>query len=156
MKLTPYKELTLREVIRMIEVEKLEGYDFTMNMISIFSKKSVKELEELPIEELKTLIDLFNNMETNFDIDRNMVVGGKTWYFNFRNEELDTITLKAIKNNDYLTIFRHYFVIKEPVSNDFYLDNFTMNEVMIYLEHFQLYREELMKILPELFEKTID
>jgi hypothetical protein len=152
-----YKNLTLRDIIRMIEVENLEGYDFTMNMVSIFSGKSVKEIEELPGEELKNLIILFNNMETSFDIDREMFVDGKSWYFNFRNEELDTKTLIAIKNKDYLTIFKHYFVIKEDVSNDFYLDNFTMNEVMILLEHFTIYREELMKILPDIFdEKTND
>ncbi|CAB5187384.1 hypothetical protein UFOVP163_39 [uncultured Caudovirales phage] len=152
-----YKNLTLRDIIRMIEVEKLEGYDFTMNMISIFSGKSVKEIEELPGEELKNLIILFNNMETSFDIDREMFVDGKSWFFNFRNEDLDTKTLIAIKNKDYLTIFKHYFVIKEKVSDDFYLDNFTMNEVMILLEHFTIYREELMKILPDIFdEKTND
>lgn len=152
-----YKNLTLRDIIRMIEVEKLEGYDFTMNMVSIFSGKSIKEIEELPGEELKNLIILFNNMETTFDIDREMFVDGKPWYFNFRNEDLDTKTLIAIKNKDYLTIFKHYFVIKEEVSNDFYLDNFTMNEVMILLEHFTIYREELMKILPDIFdEKTND
>lgn len=152
-----YKNLTLRDIIRMIEVEKLEGYDFTMNMISIFSGKSVKEIEELPGEELKNLIILFNNMETSFDIDREMFVDGKSWYFNFRNEDLDTKTLIAIKNKDYLTIFKHYFILKEEVSNDFYLDNFTMNEVMILLEHFTIYREELMKILPDIFdEKTND
>jgi hypothetical protein len=152
-----YKNLTLRDIIRMIEVEKLEGYDFTMNMISIFSGKSVKEIEELPGEELKNLIILFNNMETSFDIDREMFVDGKSWFFNFRNEDLDTKTLIAIKNKDYLTIFKHYFILKEEVSNDFYLDNFTMNEVMILLEHFTIYREELMKILPDIFdEKTND
>ena len=152
-----YKNLSLRDIIRMIEVEKLEGYDFTMNMMSIFSGKSIKEIEELPGEELKNLIILFNNMETSFDIDREMFVDGKSWYFNFRNEELDTKTLIAIKNKDYLNIFKHYFVIKEEVSNDFYLDNFTMNEVMILLEHFTIYREELMKIIPDIFdEKTND
>ena len=152
-----YKNLSLRDIIRMIEVEKLEGYDFTMNMMSIFSGKSIKEIEELPGEELKNLIILFNNMETSFDIDREMFVVGKSWYFNFRNEELDTKTLIAIKNKDYLNIFKHYFVIKEEVSNDFYLDNFTMNEVMILLEHFTIYREELMKIIPDIFdEKTND
>ena len=128
-----------------------------MNMMSIFSGKSIKEIEELPGEELKNLIILFNNMETSFDIDREMFVDGKSWYFNFRNEELDTKTLIAIKNKDYLNIFKHYFVIKEEVSNDFYLDNFTMNEVMILLEHFTIYREELMKIIPDIFdEKTND
>lgn len=152
-----YKNLSLRDIIRMIEVEKLEGYDFTMNMVSIFSGKSIKEIEELSGEELKNLIILFNNMETSFDIDREMFVDGKPWYFNFRNEDLDTKTLIAIKNKDYLTIFKHYFVLKEEVSNDFYLDNFTMNEVMILLEHFTIYREELMKILPDIFdEKTND
>jgi hypothetical protein len=152
-----YKNLTLRDIIRMIEVEKLEGYDFTINMLSIFSGKSVKDIEELPGEELKNLIILFNNMETSFDIDREMFVDGKSWYFNFRNEDLDTKTLIAIKNKDYLTIFKHYFVLKEEVSDDFYLDNFTMNEVMILLEHFTIYREELMKILPDIFdEKTND
>ncbi len=150
MELTKYKDLTLREILKMIEIEKLEGYDFQVSMISLFTKKSVEELEKLEYEELKKLFILFNEMDISFDIDREMIVGGKTWYFNFRNEDLDTKTLKAMKNLDYLTVFKHYFKFREPVSDDFYLDNFTMNEVMIYLEHFDLYRTELLEILPEL------
>ncbi|CAB5208327.1 hypothetical protein UFOVP182_10 [uncultured Caudovirales phage] len=156
-KLKDYQALTLDNLIHLMDIEENpDNYEIpVLEKVAIFSNTTVEDLEEYDIEKLKKLVKLFSNKKPNFEINRDMEIDGKMIYFRFRNEDLPAKTILDMKKMRLLEIVKYYFVAKdEELSDDWYLKNITLNEIMFLLEHYDLYRQEILKIIPEMLKNN--
>lgn len=156
-KIKDYQTLTLGELIKIMDIEENpDKYEMpVLEKLAIFCDTTVEKLEEYEFEKLKKLVKLFTNKKANFEMKRDMTIDGKLIYFRFRNEDLPTKTILDMKNMRILEVIKYYFVAKdEELSNEWYLKNITLNEVMFLLEHYDLYRKEILSIVPELLKNN--
>lgn len=149
--------LTLNEILKLSDIEKNpDKYELPiLEMLAIYCNTTVSELEKYEIEKLKKLVNLFNKRKVKFEICRDMVIDNKLIYFRFRNDDLTTKTIIDMKKMNLLEVIKHYFYSEEEtLSNEWYLENITLNEIMLLIEHYNLYRNEVMKIIPEMLKNN--
>jgi hypothetical protein len=156
-KIKDYQTLTLGELIKIMDIEENpDKYEMpVLEKVAIFCNTTVSDLEEYDFEKLKKLVKLFSTKKPNFEINRDMEIDGRLIYFRFRNEDLPTKTILDMKKMRILEVVKYYFVAKdEELSDEWYLKNITLNEVMFLLEHYDLYRQEILKIVPEMLKNN--
>ena len=151
------QDLTLRNVISLLEIENNpDNYEIPiLDTLAIYCDTTVEELEKYEITKLKKLVNLFNKRKVKFIIHRDMVIDGKLIYFRFRNDDLTTKSVLDMKKMNILEVMKHYFYSETTeLTDEWYLDNLTMNEIMLLIEHYELYREQVMKIIPEMLKNN--
>jgi hypothetical protein len=156
-KIKKEQDLTLRDILKLQHIESNPNdYDIPiLNKLSIYCNTSIEELEKYDIEKLKKLVKLFSNRKIKFVIHRDMEIDGKLIYFRFRNEDLTTKAIIDMKKMNLLEVMKHYFYSETTeLSDDWYLDNITMNEIMFLMEHYDLYKEQIVKIIPEMLKNN--